>query len=48
MKEATDNPELSEGHHQLAERKMGMIKGLRDKHKAVKVTKKELPENPMK
>ena len=48
MKEATNNPELSEGHHQLAERKMGVIKGLRDKHKAVKVTKKELPENPMK
>ena len=48
MKEATDRPELSEGHHQLAERKMGIIKGLRDKHKAVKATKKELPENPLK
>jgi hypothetical protein len=48
MKEATNNPELSEGHHELAERKMGVIKGLRDKHKTVKVTKKELPQNPMK
>ena len=48
MKEATDKPELSEAHHQQAERKMGMIKGLRDKHKAVKVTQKQLPENPLK
>lgn len=44
MKEATDKPELSEGHHQLAERKMNIIKGLRDKHKAIKATKKELPQ----
>ena len=44
MKEATDAPELSEGHHELAEKKMNMIKGLRDKHKAVKATKKEVPE----
>jgi hypothetical protein len=44
MKEATDAPELSEGHHGLAEKKMNMIKGLRDKHKAVKATKKEVPE----
>lgn len=48
MKEATDRPELAEGHHQLAERKMNMIKGLREKHKAIKATKKELPENPLK
>ena len=44
MKEATDAPELSEGHHGLAEKKMNMIKGLRDKHKAIKATKKEVPE----
>jgi hypothetical protein len=44
MKEATDKPELSEGHHELAERKMNVIKGLRDKHKAIKATKKEVPE----
>lgn len=48
MKEATERPELSEAHHQQAERKMGVIKGLRDKHKAIKATKRELPENPMK
>lgn len=48
MKEATDKPELSEAHHNQAERKMGVIKGLRDKHKTIKATKKELPENPMK
>ena len=48
MKEATDKPELSEAHHQQAERKMGVIKGLRDKHKAVKATQKQLPENPLK
>jgi hypothetical protein len=44
MKEATDAPELSEGHHGLAEKKMNMIKGLRDKHKAIKAAKKEVPE----
>ena len=44
MKEATENPELSEGHHQLAEKKMNMIKGLRDKQKTVKAAKKELPQ----
>ena len=27
---------------------MGVIKGLRDKHKAVKATQKQLPENPLK
>jgi hypothetical protein len=48
MKEATEKPELSEAHHQQAERKMGMIKGLREKHKAVKATQKQLPENPLK
>jgi hypothetical protein len=48
MKEATEKPELSEAHHAQAERKMNIIKGLRDKHKAIKATKKDLPENPMK
>lgn len=44
MKEATEKPELSEGHHQLAEKKMGIIKSLRHKHRAVKAAKKELPK----
>lgn len=44
MKEATDIPEMSEKHHELAERKMGMIRNLRDKHKMVKAAKKQLPE----
>jgi hypothetical protein len=44
MKDATDLPEMSEKHHDLAERKMAMIKGLRDKHKMVKAAKKQLPE----
>jgi hypothetical protein len=48
MKEATDRPELAEGHHQLAEKKMNMIKSLRDKHKTIKATKKELPQHPLK
>ena len=48
MKEATDRPELAEGHHQLAEKKMNMIKGLRNKHKAVKATKKEIPQREIK
>ena len=48
MKEATEKPEESEMHHQLAERKMNMIRSLRDKHKAIKASKKELPENPIK
>jgi hypothetical protein len=44
MKDATEIPEMSEKHHELAERKMQMIKGLRDKHKMVKSAKKELPK----
>lgn len=44
MKEATERPELSEGHHQLAEKKMNIIKGLRDKQRMVKMSKKELPK----
>ena len=44
MKEATEIPEMSEKHHELAERKMGMIRNLRDKHKMVKAAKKQLPE----
>lgn len=43
MKEATERPELAEGHHQLAEKKMNIIKGLREKHKMIKASKKELP-----
>lgn len=42
MKEATEIPEMSEKHHELAERKMHTIRGLRDKHKMVKSAKKEL------
>lgn len=44
MKEATEIPEMAEKHHELAERKMNIIRGLRDKHKMVKATKKQLPE----
>lgn len=44
MREATENPELSEGHHQLAEKKMGIIRGLRTKHKMVKSAKKDVPQ----
>lgn len=44
MKEATEIPEMSEKHHSLAERKMGMIKSLREKHRMVKAAKKQLPE----
>jgi hypothetical protein len=44
MKEATQIPEMSERHHQLAEKKMNVIKGLRDKHRIVKASRKELPK----
>jgi hypothetical protein len=44
MTEASEKPEEADMHHELAQRKMNIIKGLRDKHKAVKATKKELPE----
>ena len=44
MKEATEKPELSEAHHMQAERKMNIIKSLRDKHKMVKESKKQLPK----
>lgn len=44
MKEATEIPEMAEKHHELAERKMNIIRGLRDKHKTVKAAKKELPK----
>lgn len=44
MKEATERPEMSEKHHELAERKMSTIRELRNKHKLVKGAKKQLPE----
>lgn len=44
MKEATEKPEESEMHHQLAEKKMNIIKGLRTKHKMVRSSKKDLPK----
>ena len=44
MDEASQKPEEADMHHELAQRKMNIIKGLRDKHKAIKATKKELPE----
>ena len=46
MKEATERPELSEGHHQLAEKKMNAIKGLREKHRMIKASKKDIPVKP--
>lgn len=45
MKNASQKPEEAEIHHQLAERKMNIIKNLRDKHKVVKASKKELPKH---
>ena len=44
MNEASEKPEEADMHHELAQRKMNVIKGLRDKHKAVKASKKELPK----
>lgn len=44
MKQATENPELAEKHHQLAERKMQAIGALRGKHRMVKEAKKEVPQ----
>lgn len=44
MKEATEKPELSEAHHKQAERKMNAIRNLRDKHKMVKASRKQLPK----
>lgn len=42
MKEATERPELSERHHGLAQRKMATIGELRNKHKVVKESRKQL------
>lgn len=44
MKNANAKPEEADAHHMLAEKKMGLIRGLRDKHKMVKAAKKELPK----
>lgn len=44
MKSANERPEESDTHHMLAEKKMNIIRNLRDKHKAVKASKKELPK----
>ena len=44
MKDATEIPEMAEKHHELAERKMNVIRELRNKHKLVKSSKKQLPE----
>lgn len=44
MKSANERPEESDNHHMLAEKKMNMIRNLRDKHKMVKASKKELPK----
>jgi hypothetical protein len=43
MKSASARPEESDTHHMLAEKKMNVIRNLRDKHKMVKAAKKELP-----
>lgn len=42
MQSASDRPEESDAHHSLAEKKMNIIRNLRDKHKQVKSAKKEL------
>lgn len=44
MKSANSRPEEAESHHTLAQRKMDIIKNLRDKHKLIKASKKELPK----
>ena len=44
MKEAAENPELTEEHHDLAERKMTRIRDLHAKRKMVEASKKELPK----
>lgn len=43
MKSANERPEESDTHHMLAEKKMNLIRNLRDKHKMVKAAKKQLP-----
>lgn len=48
MKEANARPEEADMHHQLAEKKMTTIKGLRDKHKVISASKKELPKKDKK
>lgn len=44
MNEASKNPEAADKHHAMAERKMQMIKSMREKHKMVEAAKQELPE----
>lgn len=44
MKLANSKPEEADAHHMLAEKKMGIIRNLRDKHKLVKAAKRELPK----
>ena len=44
MKEASELPEGADEAQALAERKMGLIENLREKHKMVKAAKKQLPE----
>lgn len=48
MKDASARPEEADMHHQLAEKKMATIKGLRDKHKVISASKKELPKKDKK
>lgn len=42
MKEASEDPDNADSHHQMAETKMNTIKELRGKHKMVGASKKEL------
>ncbi len=44
MNEASKDPVAADKHHSMAERKMQMIKALREKHKMVESSKKELPK----
>lgn len=44
MKAASELPEEADKHHMMAERKMQMIKSMRDKHKMVEAAKKTLPQ----
>ena len=44
MKIANEKPDEADAHHVLAQRKMDHIRNLRNKHKEVKASKRELPK----
>lgn len=44
MKMANESPTEADNHHMMAEKKMHMIKSMRDKHKMVEAAKQQLPD----